>query len=137
MALIFDNASTAIVAEYSDYSNVFSAENTMELPEYAKMNDHTIVLEEDKQLPFGQIYSLRPVKLKILKTYIKTILVNSFIPPSKSPVQASILFNKKLDGSLRLCIDYQGLNNITIKNRYLLPLICELLDQLVWAKRFT
>ena len=64
-------------------------------------------------------------------------MANGFIRPSKSPTCASILFDRKLDGSLRLCIDYQGLNNLTIKNRCPLPLIGELLDRLKRAKWFT
>ena len=48
-----------------------------------------------------------------------------------------MLFDKKPDGSLRLCVNYQGLNNLTIKNQYLLPLINKSLDQLGRAKRFT
>ena len=51
----------------------------MELPEYIEINDYTIKLKEDKQPLFGPIYSLGPVKLETLKTYIKTNLVNSFI----------------------------------------------------------
>ena len=80
------------------------------------MNEHAIELEEDKQLPFGPIYSLGPVELETLKTYIETNLANGFIRPSKSPAGALILFNQKPDGSFRLCVDYWGLNNITIKN---------------------
>ena len=73
----------------------------------------------------------------MLKTYIKTNLANGFIRPSKSPAGAPILFDKKPDGSLRLCVDYRGLNNITIKNRYPLPLIGESLNRLGRARRFT
>ena len=72
-----------------------------------------------------------------MKTYIETNLANSFIRPSKSPAGAPILLDRKLDRSLRLCVDYRGLNNITIKNQYLLPLIGESLDQLGRAKWFT
>ncbi len=64
-------------------------------------------------------------------------MVNDFIRPSKSPSGAPILFDKKSDGSLRLCVDYRSLNNLTIKNRYLLPLVGETLDRLGWARRFT
>ena len=77
------------------------------------------------------------MELEIFKTYIKTNLANSFIRLSQSPVGAPILFDKKLDGSFRLCVNYRGLNNITIKNRYPLPLIGESLDWLGRAKRFT
>ena len=75
--------------------------------------------------------------MEILKTYIETNLTNGFIRPSKSPAGALILFDKKLDRSLCLCIDYWDLNNITIKNQYPLPLIGESLDRLGQAKRFT
>ena len=101
------------------------------------MNEHAIKLEEDKQPPFGPIYSLGPVELETLKTYIETNLANGFIRPSKSPAGAPILFDRKPDGSLRLCVDYRGLNNLTIKNRYPLPLIGESLDRLGRAKQFT
>ena len=69
------------------------------------MNKHAIELEEGKQPPFRPIYSLGPVELETLKTYIKTNLVNGFIRPSKCPAGAPILFNKKLDGSLHLCVN--------------------------------
>ena len=115
-ALFFDEAPTEVPAEYSDYSDDFLAENAAKLPENTGMNEHTIELEEGKQPPFEPIYSLGPVKLETLKTYIKTNLANGFIQPSKSPAEAPILFNWKSDRSFRLCVDYRGLNNITIKN---------------------
>ena len=136
-ALLFNKAPTEVPAEYSDYSNVFSTEHAAELPENTGINEHAIELEEGKQPPFGPIYSLGPVELETLKTYIKTNLANGFIRPSKSPAGAPILFDRKPDGSLRLCVDYRGLNNITIKNRYPLPLIGKSLDWLGRAKRFT
>ena len=101
------------------------------------MNEHAIELEEGKKPPFGPIYSLGPMELETLKTYIETNLANGFIHPSKSPARAPILFDRKPDGSLRLCVDYRGLNNITIKNQYPLPLIGESLNWLGGAKRFT
>ena len=135
-ALNFNEAPTEVLVEYSDYSNVFSTENAAELSENTGMNKHAIELEEDNQPPFGPIYSLRPVELKMLKTYIKINLANSFIHPSKSPMRALILFDRKLDGSFCLCVDYWGFNNITIKNWYSLPLIGESLDWLGWARSF-
>ena len=135
--LLFDKALTEVLAEYSHYKNVFSAENVAELLENTGINEHAIELEEGKQPPFGPIYSLGSVELETLKTYIKTNLTNGFIRPSKSPAGAPILFDRKLDGSLRLCMDYRGLNNITIKNQYPLPLIGKSLDRLGRARRFT
>ena len=86
-----------ILAEYSDYSNVFSAENVVKLLENTGMNKHVIIFEENKQPLFGPIYSQEPVELETLKTYIETNLVNGFIRSSKFPARAPILFNKKLD----------------------------------------
>ena len=137
LALVQDEALTKVSPKYADYADVFSFDLAMELLENTGINEHAIKLQDGKQLPYGPIYSLGPVELEILKTYIKTHLKIGFIRPSKSPAGASILFDKKPDGSLRLCVDYRGLNNLTIKNRYPLPLIGEALDRLVRAKQFT
>ena len=83
------------------------------------------------------MYNLGPLKLETLKTYIKINLVNGFIRLLKSPASALILFDQKLDGSLRLYMDYWSLNNIIIKNQYLLCLIDKLLDWIGWARRLT
>ena len=109
----------------------------MDFLKHIRINDHTIKLKRDKQPFFGSIYSLRPVELEILNTYIKTSLANNFIWSSKSSAGAPILFDKKSDGTFRLCVDYWRLNNITIKNQYQLSLIGKLLDQLGQIKRFT
>ena len=123
--------------KYSDFTDVFSEEKALMLLECIKLNKHAIDLEDGKQPSYGPIYSLGPVKLETLKTYIETHLKTGFIRPSKSPAGAPILFDKKPDGSLRLCVNYWGLNNLTIKNRYPLPLIGESPDRLSRAKRFT
>ena len=136
--LIAEEAPTKVPAEYSDFADVFSPDLASELPEHTGINDHAIKLVDGcQQPPYGPIYSLGPVELETLKAYIETNLANGFIRPSKSPAGAPILFDRKSDGSLRLCVDYQGLNNLTIKNRYPLPLIGESLDRLGRAKRFT
>ena len=77
------------------------------------------------------------MELEILKIYIETHLKTGFIRPSKSLTSASILFDKKPDNRLCLYVDYQGFNDLMIKNRYPLPLIGKSLDRLGWAKRFT
>ena len=92
-ALIFNKAPTEVPAEYSDYNNVFSAENIVELPENTGVNDHAIKLEEGKQPPFRPIYNLGQVELEALKIYIKTNLANSFIQSFKSPAGTPIFFN--------------------------------------------
>ena len=126
-----------IPTKYSDFSDVFLQEKASILPEVTELNQHAIKLQEDQQLLYRPIYSLGLVELGTLKTYIETNLTNGFIWPSKLPVDAPILFVGKLEGSLHLYVNYWGLNNLTIKNRYLLSLIDESLDQLSQAKRFT
>ena len=80
------------------------------------MNEHAIKLTKSKQPLFGPIYSLGPIELETLKTYIKTNLANSFIRFFKFPIEAPILFNWKPNRSLCLCVDYWSLNDIIIKN---------------------
>ena len=77
------------------------------------------------------------MELETLKAYIKNNLINNFIRPSKSPAGAPILFDKKPDGSQKLCVDYQGSNNLTTKNWYPLSLVGESLDRLGQAWQFT
>ena len=137
LALIQDEALTKVLSEYPDYADIFFFDLAMELPENTSINKHAIKLQDGKQLLYRPIYSLGQVAMETLKTYIKTHLKTGFIWPSKSPANASILFNKKLDGTLWLCINYQGLNILTIKNRCPLPLISEALDWLGRAKQFT
>ena len=132
-----DETPTKILSEYADFADVFSPKLAVELSEHTEINDHAIELVDNWQPPYGPIYSLGLVKLKTLKAYIKNNLVNGFIRPSKSPTRAPILFDKKPDGSLRLYVDYQGLNNLTIKNRYPLLLVGKSLNWLGWAQRFT
>ena len=132
-----NEAPTNIPAEYSEYVDVFLLELAAKLLEHTDMNDHTIKLEEDTQLSYGLIYSLRSVELETLKTYIKTNLKNGFIWTSISLAGAPIFFDRKPDRSFRLCVNYPGLNNLTIKNRDRLSLIGKYLDRLGWAKRFT
>jgi hypothetical protein len=77
------------------------------------------------------------VELKALDEYLKDNLAKGFIRPSSSSAGAPILFVKKSDGSLRLCVDYRGINKITIKNWYPLTLIQENLDRLKHANNFS
>jgi len=75
-------------------------------------------------------YRMALVELKGLKTQLDELLKKGYIRPSTSPWGALVLFMKKKDGTLRLCIDYRELNKITVKNSYSLPSIDNLFDQL-------
>nr|GEW76682.1 putative reverse transcriptase domain-containing protein [Tanacetum cinerariifolium] len=82
-------------------------------------------------------YHMAPIELKELKEQLQKLLDLGFIRPSVSPWGAPVLFVKKKYGSMRLCIDYRDLNHVTIINRYLLPRIDDLFDQLQGAKFFS
>ena len=115
-SLITEEAPTKVPDEYTDFADILSLDLAAELPEHNGINNHAIKLVDGQQPPYRPIYSLKPVELETLKAYIETNLVNGFIRPSTSPAGAPILFVRKLDSSLRLCINYRGLNNLTIKN---------------------
>ncbi|KAL5549797.1 hypothetical protein UlMin_005028 [Ulmus minor] len=78
-------------------------------------------------------YRMAPAELKELQIQLQELLDKGFIRPSHSPWGAPVLFVKKKDGTLRMCIDYRGLNKVTIKNKYPLPRIDDLFDQLKGA----
>ena len=82
-------------------------------------------------------YKMSTSELKELKTQLQELLDKKLIHPSTSPWGAPVLFVKKNDGSLRLCIDYRELNKVTIKNKYPLPRIDDLFDQLQGAQVFS
>ena len=114
--LKMDKTPIKVSSKYADFADIFLSKLATGLPEHTRMNNHAIKIMDSQQPLFGPIYSLGPVELKMLKAYIKNNLANGFIKPSKSPAEAPILFDKKPEVSLRLCVDYQGLNNLIIKN---------------------
>ena len=132
-----DKALIKIPSKYADFANVFLLKLVINLFKHIRINNHAIELVDDQQLPSDPIYSLGPVELEILKIYIKNNLTNGFIRLSKSFTRASIFFDKKSDRSLRLRVNYQGFNNLIIKNWYLLFLVDKSLDQQGQAWRFT
>ena len=105
-----------IPTNYLDFLDIFSEKKALVLPKITELNQHAIELQVGQQLLYGLIYSLDPIELEMLKIYIETNLANGFIWSSKSPTGALILYVRKPDKSLRLCINYRGLNNLIIKN---------------------
>ena len=85
-------------------------------------------MEEGTSPPLGRIIPLSPREQEALREFLDTHLQTGFISPSNSPHGAPVLFALKKDGKLRLCVDFRGLNKITKKDRYPLPLISDLLD---------
>ena len=94
-----------VPTEYLDFADVFLKKSANVFPERTGANKHVIELKEGKESPYRPIYSLAPVELEVFKTYIKTNLLNGFIQVSKSPAGVLILFVRKLNGRLRLCVD--------------------------------
>ena len=85
----------------------------------------------------SKVYPLSPLEQEELDAFLEENLYTGQIRPSKSPIAAPVFFIKKKDSSLWLVQDYHTLNAMTVKNRYPLPLISELVSQLCGAKYFT
>ena len=134
---VVEKPPSSIPVEYQDLAEVFSEDKANELPPPRGDLDHAIPLEEGSKPVYGPIYNLSENELKALREYLDENMRKGFIRPSTSPFGSPVLFVKKPDGSLRLVIDYRALNRMTVKNRYPLPLISEMLDRLVGAKYFT
>ena len=113
--------------EYHQFLDVFSKQKADTLPVHQSY-DHKILLEDEKQLTFEALYSMSQDELKVLWKYLNDHLFKGFIWVSSSSAAALILFVHKSEGGLRFCVDYWELNVITVKNRYSLPLIKEILD---------
>ncbi|KAL0561349.1 hypothetical protein IC582_001774 [Cucumis melo] len=118
-----------------DYPDVFPEE----LPGLPPHREVEFAIElEPGTVPISRApYRMAPAELKELKVQLQELLDKGFIRPSVSPWGAPVLFVKKKDGSMRLCIDYRKLNKVTVKNRYPLPRIDDLFDQLQGATVFS
>ena len=120
----------------SEYKDLFPEELPPGLPPKREV-DHRIELLPGSQPVYRSIYKMSPGELDEMRKQLDQLLSNGFIRPSTSPFGAPVLFVKKKDGSLRMCIDYRGLNMLTVKNRYPLPRCDELFDRIRGAKYFS
>jgi len=116
-----------IPSKYHEFADVFSKIKAKILPPH-RPYDLKINLEEGAQPPVGLIYSLSASEQEALKEFIEENLNTGFIRPTSSPHGTPVLFIKKKNGSLHLCVDFRGLNCTSKKDCYPLPLISDLLD---------
>ncbi|KAG7559219.1 Reverse transcriptase domain [Arabidopsis thaliana x Arabidopsis arenosa] len=103
----------------------------------SRSDPFTIELEPSTMPISKAPYRIAPAEMAELKKQLEELLGKGFIRPSSSPWGAPVLFVKKKDGRFRLCINYRGLNRVTVKNKYPLPRIDDLLDQLRGATLFS
>ena len=109
-----------------DYKDVFP-DKLHGLPPQRLVNQK-INLEPGQSPQFGPLYKMSYPKLDELKKQLQEMTNQGIIRPSQSPFIAPILFTKKKDGTMRMCVDYKALNKLMIKNRYPLPRIEELVS---------
>ncbi|KAG5723404.1 hypothetical protein E4T56_gene14126 [Termitomyces sp. T112] len=112
-----------------DFEDVFSKASFDSLPEH-KQWDHAIELIPDAEPSSCKVYPLAPCEQDKLDVFLQENLSSGRIQPSKSPMASPVFFIKKKDGSLCLVQDYHVLNEMTVKKRYPLPLISELVNNL-------
>ncbi len=125
-----------VPSHYHSFCNLFSKENFDELPDQ-KPWDHAIKLTPNTKSTLDcKVYPLNRNEQEQLDKFLDENLDLGRIRPSKSPFASPFFFVKKKDGMLRPVQDYRKLNEMTIKNRYPLPLISELIDKLHSAKYF-
>ena len=122
--------------EYHDLGEVFSKSHALSLPPH-RPYDCSIDLLSGAPLPGSRLFNLSRPERESMEKYIGESLSAGIIRPSSSPVGAGFFFVGKKDGTLRPCIDYRGLNNITVKNKYPLPLISSAFVPLHGAMVFT
>lgn len=130
------NPKIYLPVQYHDFLDVFDRTQANILPPHRPW-DHSIDLQPGKNPPVSRPYSMNQNELRALREYLNKEISKGFIRVSKSPAAAPVLFVKKPNGDLRFCIDYRGLNSISVRNRCSLPLITETLCQLSHAKFYT
>ena len=128
--------------EYHPWLDVFDWTAAERLPPHQKGQDHAIQLEPKAdgsvpEVPWGPLYAMSQNELLVLCNTLNGLLDKGFIRVSQFPAAAPVLFVKKPGGGLQFCVDYCGLNKITRKDHYPLPLIQETLNSISKAKFFT
>jgi transposase InsO family protein len=133
---------TKLPTHYHEFLDVFDRTEAEKLPpKRGKGVDHQIKLQPangvEPEVPWGPLYSMSRDELLVLRKTLTELLDKQFIRVSNSPAAAPVLFVRKPGGGLRFCVDYRGLNKITRKDRYPLPLIYETLRNIGRARWYT
>ena len=132
-----ENPLDNVPMEFQQYLGILGKEAADKLPEH-RPYDCKIDLKKDATAPWGPIYPLSEIELQTLREWLKEMERTEKIKRSTSPAGSPILFVPKPNGrGLRLCVDYRGLNVVTIPNRYPLPLMQELQDRVRGDQWFT
>nr|GFB58200.1 uncharacterized protein [Tanacetum cinerariifolium] len=126
----------AIERVLDEFKDMMPTELPKKLPPRREV-DHSIELESGSKPSAKAPYQMPPPELEELRKQLKELMDAGYIRPSKAPYGASVLFQRKKDGSLQMCIDYRALKKVTTKNKYPIPLIADLFDQLGKARYFT
>ncbi|QRV82130.1 Retrotransposable element Tf2 protein [Ceratobasidium sp. AG-Ba] len=129
-------ATSELPSRYSEFAKIFTEEEISPLPPH-RPYDCEITLKPDAVPRHGPIYSLGPKEDEELRKTVTKQLEAGLIRPSKSPMASPVIFVKKKNGSLRMCIDYRKLNEMTVKNVYPLPRSNDLIEKLRGAKIFS
>ena len=126
-----------VPVEYQDFEKVFSEEESERLPNRQPW-DHAIELTPNAPATIRtKVYPMSLNEQQELERFLEENLRKGYIQPSKSPIASPVFFIKKKDGKLRFVQDYRKLNEFTIRNRYPLPLVQDIIGKLQEARIFT
>lgn len=135
-----EDSGNVLPQEISDFADVFEVKTSDTLPPH-RSYDCEIQINPNSKPPVGRLYSQTVEETEIMKGWIDENLKKGFIRPSSSPFAAPCFFVRKPDWTndkkLRLCMDYRGLNSVTVKDRYPIPLISDMIRTLANGKVFT
>ena len=121
--------SNAVVGLLREFTDVMPLELPKTFPPWCTVN-HRIELVPRSKPPSKAPYKMSPTELAEMRKQLTELLDAGYIQPSKASYGAPVLFQKKHNGSLRMCVDYKALTKVTVKNKYLVPLIQDLFDRL-------